>query len=65
MELFKVVDGLIGEQVKPYFGDPPKGGREHLALCSIDSFIKVKRGLEARDVVVEVGHPLIPLARNL
>ena len=64
-KLFKVVDGLIGERVKPRSSDPPTGGWKHSAFSGVSSAIEVQRGLKARNVVVGVNHPIIPFAKDL
>ena len=41
VELFEVVDGLVGEQVEPYLGEAPKADREHATLSDVSSSIKI------------------------
>ena len=64
VELLEAIDGLVGEEVEPCSGEASKGGREHAAFGDVDSTIKIQGGLEARDVIMGVCHPVIPFLKD-
>ena len=46
------------------FGQSLKGGQEHSALGGIDRAVDVQKSLETKDMIIGVGCPIIPLARD-